>query len=375
MVGTEKLNYGERVRFLLLIPSLLSACAGVEGDSADPCTVAGNVCTVVGTGQSGFNGDGLAPTETELYWPSAVRFNADGELLLADLNNFRVRTIGADGTMTTLVGTGEHLGSTDGAVATETPIDYPADIRFRDDGSYFVAAIHEGRVLHVDTEGVLHWYVGTGTLGYAGDGGLARDAQLSAASGIALDDDGTIYVADTENHCIRAVTAEGVIRTLSGRGLPGFAGDHGPAEGALLHRPTALEVAEGILYVADSGNHAIRAIDLASNTISTVAGLGVGGFDGDGGLATEALLQSPEGLTLGEDGTLWIADSLNNRIRHIDAAGIIRTVAGTGDYESSGDGVPALEASFAYPVDLAFHEGDLYVSDMVGAVVRRVHAP
>lgn len=362
-----------RAPMLLLASALLQAgCDGPAGDSGDDCLTAGNICTLVGIGGSlGFNGEGLPAHESMLYWPTALRFAEDGRVYVADFNNWRIRELTADGLLRTVGGDGQHQGSKDGMLVGETSLDNPIDLRFLPDGSWFVLPLHEARVARVDAAGVLHHYVGTGFAGFGGDGGPAADAQLSEAAGIDVAADGTLYIADTYNHCIRYVTPDGTIHMLSGLGLPGYAGDGGPAEGALYSYPGAVHLHERSLYVADSENHVIRRIDLDRRTIETVAGLGAGGYTGDGGPATGATLSSPQDVIVGPDGALWIADSGNNVVRRVGADGVIETVAGDGEYRFAGDGGPAREASFGYPVDLVFDgAGTLYVSDMANGVVR-----
>ena len=236
-----------------LLAGLVAGCDSAPVSEPDVCLAQGIICTSVGTGRLGFNGDGLPAADTNLYWPQAVRFDREGRLVVADLNNFRVRRVETDGTVMTILGNGFHLASSEGLRATESPVDFPADVRFLPDGSYYVVAIHENRVLWVDTEAVVHVVIGDGNEGYTGDGAPARDAQLSGPSGMALADDGTLYVADTLNHAIRVVTPDGMINTLAGRGLPGFAGDGGPASGALLNNPTALTLDGDTLLVVGNG--------------------------------------------------------------------------------------------------------------------------
>lgn len=358
---------------MLPLLALLPACTGPEGeDSASRCGEAGVVCTFAGVGGTlGYNGDGLPARESMLYWPTAVRFHPDGRVVIDDFNNWRIRAVEADGTLTTIAGDGEHLGSQDGVPATESSFDNPVDIRFAADGGFYVLPLHEARVAWVDPQGIVHHYAGNGYVGYAGDGGPAADAQLSEASGLALGDDGTLYIADTYNHAVRYVTPDGVIRTLAGRGLPGYAGDGGPLDGALFNQPGGIEVAGRTVYVADSENHVIRAIDLDAGTIDVVAGVGAAGYAGDGGPARSASLYRPQAAVPGPDGALWIADSGNNVIRRVAPDGTIETVAGDGTYRFAGDGGPATEASFGYPVELTFSpEGDLYVADMANGAVR-----
>jgi sugar lactone lactonase YvrE len=354
----------------LVLP--VAACVPEEGPPADPCASPGAICTVLGIGGSlGFNGDGLTATETMLYWPTAVRFDPLGHLVVSDLNNFRVRRVEEDGTVGTILGTGFHLGSTEGVPATTSPVDFPIDFRFAADGTFYVLASHEARVLWVDDATIVHWIVGDGNYGYTGDGSDAKSAQLSEPAGLARADDGTLYVADTQNHCIRKVDPQGFISTLAGRGFAGFAGDGGPAEAALMNAPTGLTLDGSRLYVSDAGNHAIRVVDLATDTIERVAGNGAQGWSGDGGDALDATLSTPEAVAVDPEGRVWIADAGNNVLRRIDTDGTIATLAGTGEAGFAGDEGPAADATFSWPVDLQFDAaGDLYVADMVNGAVR-----
>lgn len=354
---------------------LLLGCDGPRRVPEGPdCATPGNVCTLAGVGGSmGYNGDGLPAEETLLYWPTGIRFGPDGQVMVADFNNWRIRELTAEGTLETVAGNGLHQGSQDGLPAIESSLDNPIDLRFLPDGSWFVLPLHEARVAWVDTAGILHHYAGNGIPGLSGDGGPAIDAQISEAWGMDVADDGTLYIADTYNHCIRYVTPDGIIHMLAGLGLPGYAGDGGPADAALFAYPGSVHLAGRSLYVADSENHVVRRIDLDAGTIETVAGSGASGYAGDGGPAVQASLSSPQSAILGPDGALWIADSGNNVVRRVGADGVIQTVAGDGASAFAGDGGPAIDASFAYPVDLEFGpDGTLYISDMANGAVRYI---
>ncbi len=346
----------------------LAACTG-EAPGDEPCPdTPGTVCRVVGTGTLGFNGEGLDALESWLYFPSAVREHPDGRLVLVDFNNMRVRAVDPDGTVVTLAGTGEHAWSTPGAQARETALENPIDAVYGPDGSLYVLPLHEARVLHVGADGVVAPCAGSGEVGYEGDGGEATAAKMSEGSGLAMGADGALYIADTQNNLVRVVEG-GTIRTLAGAPEAGFV--DGAATDARFAGPQRLAVGDGVLYVADANNHAIRAVDLATGAVTTVAGTGTRGYTGDGGLATAAALMYPYGVNVGTDGTLWIADSGNNVIRRV-RSGTIETVAGTGEEGLTGDDGPALDATFAFPVHLLERDGDLYVADLKNGVIRVV---
>ena len=202
------------------------------------------------------------------------------------------------------------------------------------DGSK-IAFVRHGQIYIMDTDGAA---------AFSGDGGPASRARLNDPYGVAVDASGNFFIADTENNRIRRVDgATGIITTVAGDGTAGFSGDGGAAASASLNRPfgAALD-ALGNLFIAAFGNHRIRKVDLATGIITTVAGDGITGFNGDGGPAADASLEGPPGVAVDELGNLLIADSGNHRIRKVDVAtGIITTVAGNGTAGFSGDSGPA----------------------------------
>ena len=191
---------------------------------AAPCERPGALCTVAGElGTNGFNGDGLPARRTWLYYPSAVAFDAEGQLWVDDFNNMRIRRLDDDGRLTTHAGNGTHAYATPGASFLESALENPVDIAIAGDDALFVAELHSGRILRLADASVgVEVVAGDGNVGFAGDDGPAVAASLSEAAGVAVDEAGVIYISDTENHRIRAVGADGVIRTIAGDGSPGF---------------------------------------------------------------------------------------------------------------------------------------------------------
>ena len=235
--------------------------------------------------------------------------------------------------------------------ATSIQLSNPTDIAIDAGGNLYVSECEVGvvSVYRIDTFGLVTPYVGLTTGGFSGDGGPAINAETSCSYGLAIDHNGNLYLADYFNNRIRKIDRSGIINTVVGSGPsagdPGdFSGDGGPAASARLNRPTHSAIdAEGNLYIADGGNYRIRKVDKAG-IISTVAGSGVSGFSGDGGPATAAqldaqatLVSGPGGIALDAEGNLYIADMLNYRIRKVDKQGIISTVAGSGETGLSGE--------------------------------------
>lgn len=228
---------------------------------------------------------------------------------------------------------------------------------------------------------IIETIAGAGLAGYSGDGGPAINAQIREATGLAVDADGNVYFADTNNHVIRRIDRNGIITTVAGTPTQsGFGGEGGPATAAKLATPTDVAVApDGSLYIADNGNHVVRRIDRATGVINTVAGTpNVAGFSGDGGLATAATLRSPSSVAVDRLGNLYIADSFNYRIRRVDAVTrVITTVAGSGarsvNTNDTGDGGLALLAKFRDVKDIVITSaGDILVADFSNNRVRRI---
>lgn len=352
-------------RALALGLALFTAGCGTD------CDAHGVLCTVAGVpSTSGYNGDGLDALETWLYFPSSLAFSPEGELTIADFNNMRVRRL-RDGRLDTVLGNGMHAYATIGAPALDTPLEHPVDIAYLPDGRLAAAELHASRVLVVEPDGTVGVLAGSGEWGHDGDGGPADQAQLAEASGIAIGDDGTIYIADTQNHCIRRVDpTTGTLEHVAGDGLVGL---QDGAEPRFFAPQRLLSTPDG-LYVADTRNHAIRFLAHGTSQVQTIAGTGIPGDSGEGGPADQAQLDEPYGLAWSPRGTLLIADANNNRIVEVSEDGSLQSLVGTGEPGFARDGAQASEAPLDFPTGLAIEPatGDLFIADMQNGVVRRV---
>jgi sugar lactone lactonase YvrE len=226
-------------------------------------------------------------------------------------------------------------------------------------GNVYIVDTYNNRIRRVDTGGVITTIGGTGSAGYGGDGGPATNARFNNPHGIASDPGGNVYVADPPNERIRRIDVNtGIVTTVAGNGSGGFGGDGGPATAARLNYPKGVEIApDGSLYIADNNNHRVRRVDLGTGIIATVAGTGTAGFSGDGGPATAARLDEPRNIAFDSAGRLYIVDQNNGRIRRVDSDGRISTFA----------------AGFSMPRDVAVDSaGNVYVADETANRIRRV---
>jgi sugar lactone lactonase YvrE len=314
-----------------------------------------------------------------LILPSAIVFDAAGNLFFAETGNHVIRKIDTTGNITTIAGTGAQGFSGDTGPAISATLDSPQGLTLDTANNLYIADTHNHRIRKLNlTTGTLTTIAGKGTPGFSGDTALATLAQLNLPTALAFDTSNNLYLADTGNHRIRKITAAtGIITTIAGTGTQGFSGDTGPATAATIDSPTGLALdASNNLYLADTHNHRIRKITAVTGIITTIAGTGAPGFSGDAAAAATATLALPHGLTIDPAGNLYLADTQNHRIRRIDATtGIITTVTGDGTQAFAGDGGPAVAASLDSPRNTAISPSTLLtLSDTGNQRIRQLEA-
>ena len=329
------------------------------------------ITTVAGNGISGYTGDGGPATSAELWIPQDVAVDSHGNFYIGDVENAVVRKVAAGtGIITTYAGTGVAGYLFDGVPANSAPLCNPEGLAFDSSDNLYIADICVGRVRKVAADtGIITTVAGNGTfLPFAQDGdmGLATNASVDPG-GVAVDGSGNLYIADLLHNTIRKVTADtGVITTVAGNGTAGYNGDGGLATNAEVNSAYRVAVdGFGNLFIADYGNYVIRKVATGTGVITTVAGTGTIGYNGDGILATTAQLSNAFGVAVDTGGNLFIADTSNNRIRKIPAGtAVITTYAGIGNPGFGGDGGAPGEAQLFNPLSLTIDSsGSVYFVD------------
>jgi uncharacterized protein (TIGR03437 family) len=336
-------------------------------------TTDGIINTLAGDSYPGFFGDGGNAQAAELDHPSDVALDSSGNVYVADTNNARIRKITPDGVITTFAGTGT-IGSTgDGAAATDAALLAPVALSVDASGNVFIVENGDSRIRKIDTKGIISTIAGTGTAGFAGDGSAASKAQMNYPTGIAVDSSGNLYVADFLNLRVRKIDSSGNINSVAGNGVLSFSGDGGQALSAQMNFPQGVAAdSAGNVYISDTNNNVVRRVS-KTGAIVTIAGNGTAGSNGDGSAATSAQLNGPRGLALDSAGNLYIADSLNAKIRRVTSGGTISTYAGNGTPGFGGDGAAAASAQLNYPVSLAVDSAaNLYIADFSNNRIRKV---
>ncbi|MEE8177783.1 MAG: NHL repeat-containing protein, partial [Acidobacteriota bacterium] len=318
----------------------------------------GVLTVVAGNGIRGFSGDGGPATSASLNQPTSVTVDIAGNLFIVDKDNQRIRKVTPGGTITTVAGNGDFGFTGDGGAATSASLNFPRGVAVDADGNLYIADTYSNRIRKITPGGTITTVAGSGSAdpgagGFSGDGGPATSALLDVPTGVAVDGTGNLYIADGSNR-VRKISSGGIIDTVAGTGIEDFSGDEGPAISATLNQAFGVAVDEsGNLYIADTVNNRIRKVT-PDGTINTVAGSGgtgrsAGALSGDDGPATSASLNLPSGVAVDAGGNVYIADTVNQRVRKVSSAGTITTLAGDNLFKFSGDGGPATSASLNFP--------------------------
>jgi sugar lactone lactonase YvrE len=330
------------------------------------------ITTVAGTGTYSYSGDGGPAVNAQLNQPKGVAVDPLGNIYIADYNNSRIRLVNTAGNISTFAGNGSSGSGGDGGPATSASFAYSNAVAIDASGNVYITDAGNNRVRKINSSGIISTFAGNGTNGFGGDGGAATSAQLNNPIGLAVDANGNVYIADAYNHKIRKVNTSGVISTYVGT-TAGFSGDGGPSTGAQIDQPTGIAIDKlGNLYIADNSNNRIRKVN-SLGIISTIAGTGSYGFSGDGGNATNANLANPNSVAADTSGNIYFSDYANDRVRKISKAGIISTLAGTFVSGYNGDGGLASNAELYRPEGVAVDlYGNVYIADKLNHRIRKV---
>ncbi len=340
------------------------------------------ITTVAGGGNTGASGNSIGdggPATAAYMGPTGVAVDASGNLYISDAANNVVREVTPNGLIATIVGDGINRTSGyggDGGPAVNALLSSPQAVAVDSAGNLYIADTGNGRIRKVTTDGTITTIVGGGrptALG-SGDGGPATMAILGFPAGLALDSSGVLYIVDRDGNNVRRVGLDGTISTVVGCVVCLGLGDGGPATNAPLLMPYGIAVdSNGVLYIADTLDFRIRKVT-TDGTITTLAGSGAGSYSGDGGPASSAGLFIPKGVAADAAGNVYIADSGDNRIRMVTPDGTINSIAGSGSQGYSGDGGPATAAMLSLPGQIAVGAGGaIYFVD--GQTVIRMLTP
>lgn len=336
----------------------------------------GVITTVAGTGYDENNGHEGTADNINIGQPFGVEIGPDGDLFITEVKNHRIWQLDRKSNeLAVVAGTGKIGYSGDGGDAFKAMMNEPYEIRFDGGGNLFVVEMQNHIVRRIDREtGIITTIAGTGEAGFSGDDGPATKAQLRVPHGITLDGTGGLYIADIGNYRIRRVDLEtGIITTIAGTGENKLPQEGAKAKGHPLPGPRAIAATKDSLYVVLREGHSVWRIDFKTGTLHHIAGTGKAGFTGDGGPALEATFNGPKGIAVDKANNIYVVDSENDAIRLIDArTKTIRTIAGIGRSQKyCGDGGPATKACFAQPHGICVDaEGTVYVGDTLNHRVR-----
>ena len=336
------------------------------------------ITTAVGTGEKGFAGNGGPAEAALLNGPFDVAFDSAGNLFFSDTFNHRIRRVDArSGVITTIAGNGEAGYGGDGGPAVRASLNEPYGIAIDRAGNIFVADRLNRRIRRIHAaNGSITTLAGTGEAAYSGDGGPAGRAGLAEPNGLALDaEQRHLYIADVADHRVRIVDlSSGTIATFTGTGQPEHGGDGGPAAAARIFGARAVKLGpDGTVYILERQGSSLRAVDAATGIIATIAGTTGRGYSGDDGPALAAVFDAPKEMAIDHDGSLLIVDTENHAIRRIDhSTGAVTTIAG-GRKGGGGDGGPAEEAGLDRPHGAVVGtDGAIYIGDTNNHRIRKV---
>lgn len=377
----RKVTRRQRARvaaFVATAAALVAAAAvGLWPDSQPTTMSAPTISTFAGTGRPGSSGDGGPATRAQLSDPIFVAVDGAGNVFIADPGNHSVRSIGRDGIIRRIAGTGEPDDLGDGGPATMAGV-APGDLTVGPDGNlYFVQHGPEGSsIRRIDRRGIITTVVGSGETGFLGDNVRTISPDLCVnPGGLAFNPAGAMHVSCPTAHRVIRVEPDGTFTTVAGSGTAGYSGDGASATEAALHRPYGIAFDRaGNLYIADQLNNRVRKVD-TSGVISTFAGTGERGISGDGFRATSVDLGWPVDVAVDAIGNVYILENSVSRLRKVDGEGIITTAAGTGRPGYSGDGGPAAGADLGLPISFALDRaGNVFIADRGNHRVRKVTA-
>ena len=361
---------------IIVLGSLSTLLGGCEKSLNSLAPVSGKIAsgiiiTVAGSGATGGDaGNGAAATMAVLSDPEGVALDSQGNLYIADPSE--IRKVNTSGVISAFAGNGAGGESGDGGTAIQAQLNIAYHMALDAGGNLYFSEIDGQRIRQVNTASIISTFAGNGTQWYSGDGGPATQAEFDYPRGLAVDGAGNVYVADSTFGRIRKIDTAGTITTVAGNGSNSYSGDGGPATLASFNCWDVAVDASGNLYIADYWNQRVRKVTSDGN-ITTVAGDGTQGFSGDGEAATSAELNLPTAITVDDSGNIYIADSGNNRIREVNTNGVITTVAGNGTAGYGGDGGSAVLAQLDSPEDVAVDgQGHLFIADTMNYRVREV---
>ena len=337
------------------------------------------ITTAVGTGEKGYAGDGGPAARALLNGPFDVGFDAHGNLYFSDTFNHCIRRVDArTGVIATCAGCGEAGYSGDGGPATRARFNEPYGIAVDNAGNIYIADRHNHCVRRVDgSSGIVVTFAGNGSSGFGGNGGPASRAGMVEPNGLALDPaQNRLFIADVADHRVRVVDlASGIIGTYAGTGKAEHSGDGGPASACGIFGARAVKVAaDGTVYILERQGSTLRAVDPRSDVITTLAGTGERGYGGDDGPALSAVFDAPKELAIDREGNLLIVDTENHMIRRVDIrTRTVAAIAGSGRQGGDGDGGPARAASLDRPHGAAAAaDGSIYIGDTNNHRIRKV---